>query len=433
MNELLTLYKDILTSMDCTIDENNVINYQIDNNQEPKPIEIKVNNKLRTLVLPTDELRKKGDWNTLVGFHPACESPFMGQSEVLNILIYLAGLKIYTSVQKLVGGIINLGLNPKLHTKLDLAQAGLLERFDLIDEAVEKLAIDVANKNTGVLGKFPLISFKLERGLAIDDIKYNRTCKLVTHVINKDTMCGVSGGTINAKKTLKSIYEYVLPHKLIKGSNNPDTPYIMALLSCFRETAIHLNVIKKILKTHTPMELIPLDWYHNVENLHRLGRKYLPSPLEGNIGLPIRNQPNQIENKTLDLVNSNNKSFPTDLSNQSYQPQQQPVYNQPPAQPVQQPYQPPYQQPYQPPYQQPVYQNSSPVNRLPTIAELAREAALNQNRQQMYPGNGIQPLQYPNQGYVPQPIQPQYPNQQFYPNQQQQFNTYSGVQQVPTF
>lgn len=294
MTPLIESYKKILSTVDCIVTEDDTIVYKRDSKSEPEEIKFKVNNIEKKLVLPTAKLLKDGHWDKIVAFHPTSESLFNGQSEVLNVFIGLIANKLYITTQRLVAGIITLALNKKAHGKLSLAQRELLDMFT-VDDNVEKFAIDVTNKQTGVGGKFPILSIRLERGGEIEGEKYSRICKLITHVINKENVCGVVGSNAKAKQTLKDIYGYVLPKNLIVGSNSVDCPYLMALLNCYYHTAKHLNGIKDILGTYAPVNSIDLDWYETIKELPKLGKKYLAQPMQGNTGQTLKEIKEEVE------------------------------------------------------------------------------------------------------------------------------------------
>jgi len=289
MNPLTTFYKNLLESIDCTVDLNTGIISYCANGKEDNPVKVKIGKKEKQLVLPTDELIKNANWMDLVAFHPAGENIFQGQSEVFNLLLYLTGLKLHDTIQKAVASIINLGINKDLHDKINMKQLYLLSKFETINKPVEDLAISVAKRSTGVVGKYPLIGFKLERGGEIDEEVYERVCYFVPHILKqKDSFLEITSGSEKSKRVLYSIYEHVIPNKIRAGSNSKQMPYFISFLKCFREVAGHLNDIKEVLGKYTIMEEIKLNWEEEISNLPKLQKKYLPQPLEGNVGISLK-------------------------------------------------------------------------------------------------------------------------------------------------
>lgn len=280
MNELTTLYSDILKSVGAEIDVDNLIKYRGDN------ITIKMGKRDKKLILPTSEALKSGGWTELIGFHPACESIVAGQSEVLNTLVALAAFKIHETTQCLVADIINLSLNKEAHGKLTLSQSEMLKKFESIDKASEKAFLEISKRNTGISGKHPLLSIKLDRGGEINDIKYNRTCTLIKHVLNhKDSFCGYVPTTDKSKRVVRSVYEYVLPTDNRFGSNSASCPYLLSFLECYYHVSTHLNGIRKILGKYSVVPSIALNWYETINNISKLAKRYLPQSLEGNTGV----------------------------------------------------------------------------------------------------------------------------------------------------
>jgi len=283
MNGLTKLYKDILASADCKVDENGTVRLANDD-----PVIVKVDGKSRTLTVPYQSVLKDGNWDKIVAFHPACESIFAGQSEVINMLAYLLGVKIKDNIQIAMASIISLALNTEAKGRLRNKQLELLATFDGINHIVEKIGIDITKRNTGVIGKYPLVSFRLERGGEINGDIYSRTCSLIPHVLNNgNTLCGVTPSSAKGVAVIRTIYEYIIPDTLTYGSNSKDTPYLFALLECFYHTAVHLNNIKSILGKYTVMHSIPVAWHDELKELPKLGKKYIPQPLPGNTGRVI--------------------------------------------------------------------------------------------------------------------------------------------------
>ena len=288
MTPLVTYYQQLLESVGCIISDTGTVLIQPDLNKPPVPVTVKVDKKEKTLVLPTKALLRDGDWSQLVAFHPACERILSGQSEVLNAFTHLAARKLHDTVQLAVASISELGLNKAVHGKLSLAQKELLISCDGIDATVAKLLIDIAKRNTGIVGKHPLLSLRLEHGGEIDDEVFSRTCHLMTHVINgKDNFCGVTSSSIKAKRIVKNLYEYVFPTTRVTGSNSKDTPYLFALLDCYYITAKHLNGIRHTLGKYSAMREIPIAWHETMKDLRKLANRYLAQPMAGNTGLAI--------------------------------------------------------------------------------------------------------------------------------------------------
>ncbi len=321
MTPLVEFYKALLQSVDCVIDENDYVLYHPSKIIEARPVKVFINKIEKNLVLPTKKILHNGDWTTIIAFHPASESIVCGQSEVLNTLILLMATKIHDSVQNALASIINLATNTGMHDKLNLAQRELLSQFDAIDDNVNKLSAEIIKKNTGIIGKNPLLSLHLDKGGIIDDESYSRICRLIPYVLkSKDNFCGVTTGTLKAKATIYTIFEYIFPKQCIYGSNSTNMPYFIALLTCYYHTAKHLNAIKSLLGKHGIMREIPIQWHDQVKDINKLAKQYLPQPFPGNTGIPALNKSEEPEEeikitKTSDIKYMNDEiSKPTTIN-----------------------------------------------------------------------------------------------------------------------
>ena len=432
MSELINYYREILTAVGCVINEEDKIFYVAPNSKEEVLLTPKINGHRKSLVLPTQEILRNGNWDEIVAFHPFCESILLGQSEILNLYTLFVADKIYVTTQGLLASIITLALDPKAQKKLSMDQVAIINKFDITD-AVQTLAKAVADKCTNTTGKHPLLSIRLDRGGELNHEKFSRTCKLITHVINTENPCGVTSGGIGARATLKALYEYILPTKLHVGSNSTVAPYFTALLECFYQAAIHLNVIVESLGVHTPVETINVAWHDNIKLIPSLA-KLLPQTLEGNKGLVIKEKNNGVSEDTIESVTPNNdlnlvkanKKSPDAVAstnnlglrpleevikqypqNNSYPPQQQQQYPYPPqGYPQNNPYPQVNQQQY-PPQQQFQRENStSTLSKLFTTQNNSHVSHMtHQNNSHVYDAHQQQ-YQYvpPNNGY-PYPSQ----------------------------
>lgn len=316
MNELVRLYKEILEAFGCTVDHDSNVLYK------SEPIIIKINKKDKQLVLPIRDILRNGrdgGWDNIVAFHPACESIASGQSEIINTCLGIAGMNINQKVQHILVAIVNLCQNETAQGSLNLSQSELLREFESIDKATEKAILEIAKRNTGFSGKFPLLSFRLDRGGVINEKKYQRTCRLIKHILNyKDNFCGYVPATEKAKRVIKSLYTYILPDKAHFGSNNSDHPYLEALLECYYHTALHLNGIIKTLGKYAVINNanetiyiteIPLNWYDSIQHISKYAKKNIPQVLQGNSGCPIKDDvlPEEVKSESPDFKDTSIK------------------------------------------------------------------------------------------------------------------------------
>lgn len=404
MSELINFYGSLLKAIDCTVNDDGTILGPVTGN----PITVKLNKIEKKLVLPTAEVLKNGDWDSVVAFHPAAESIIHGQSEVLNAYLTFASLKLHDSVQMAVASIISLGLNKDAKNKLTNKQMDLLGQFECIDTSVEKALLDIAKKNTGISGKYPLLSLRLDRAGEIDGEIYSRTCTLRAPILNStESFCGVTPTNATARKVIHALYTYVFPEKLVYGSNSKNTPYLCALLECYYHTAVHLNNIRLILGKYTTMKPIHIAWYDDLKSVSKMAKRDLPQTLPGNKGVRLKDDNALEEDESTPTPNDTTgrpsiyKKFAAQQETTSTglvklaevpKPTISPNYTAPPPPPV----------PFTPPYQ-PAVQNLTTAQRL---------AAYTQSQAPVQTGYYPAPAPYNQQVY--QPCYPQGQHMQLY-------------------
>ena len=290
MNELVSLYKDILHSVDCIIDPapDFTVRYNLNDEKNGHINEIITLKNGKHLVLPTKELLDgHTDWTKVTAFHPACEGLLGGQSIVLNGLLILINFKLTRTAMLLAASIAELAQNKELQNSLSIRQSDLLAPFTF-DKSSYKLLAAVNTKNTGFNGEFPLLTLRLHRGGEIAGVKYARVCTIVPHfMMNEKTICGCTPSSKNANETIRNLFRVLLPDELEYGNNKSTFPYLGALLEGYFRTATRMNTINSILGKYSHAELIDLAWYKDIGNLHKWYKQYLPRSLEGNLGKPI--------------------------------------------------------------------------------------------------------------------------------------------------
>ena len=420
MNPLIELYSKILKGVGCELDSNNFVMYK------NEFVIINTKGKQKKLVLPTEKNLKDCNWDECVAFHPACESTPTGQSEVLNTLVALGAATIHTRVLVLIAAMVEMYSDKKALNTYNLAQKELLSNFE-VDDKVLDIVQEIVKRNTGISGKFPLLSFKLDRGGKIDGVTYSRTCKLISHVLNNtEGFCGYTQGSIASKEEVRNLFRCVLPEKFSRGSDSSNTPYLFSFLECYYAISTHLNSIKNTIGKKIKINDINLEWFEDLHTLHNLYRKHLPQPLNGNQGLLLKKghtDTGQNNNVVENTATNNNlmkkieknevKRIPVNSGN-SYNPAglaplvkpSGSVYNS--GQPIAE-----YQQAYNPPpaqqfYQQPIQQYQPYPQQMmqpPAVMQqpLSPEAMINmvnRNAAPMVNNNSFNPNQNPQ--YMPQ-------------------------------
>ena len=443
-NELLDLYSQILHSTGAIVHKDGSVTTA----DGETLIMLKIGKLEKALVLPTPEVLRHGDWTKLVAFHPACESIYNGQSEVINALTRLCASRLHTCIQMAVGSVVELATNKAVHGKLNLAQKELLIECGEVDTPAVKILSEIIRRNTGVKGKFPLLTLRLDRGGEIDDECYSRTCRIIPHVIlNEDSFCGVKPGSKQTRAEILALYQYMFPEQQVYGSNSKNAPYLMALLECYYQCAKHLNQIRTVLGKYGNIPLIDINWHEHIKHISVYAKRHLPQTMPGNTGINLaaeKTQADQDEEVIPSQKSTGHAEVPSEYEGPltkrglvrlsttlPHATAPAPVNIQPPGQNYG--YQPEVIQSVYPPQYNPQMQHSQPLmpqNQPQQVLTSDNAMAMfmqGQQMQQQYqqPGYGQQPnygpQPYPPQGY-PQPQQPYqqpYP-QPGYPQQQYQ-------------
>lgn len=388
MNKLTKLYADILTSVDCVIEDDYVL-YDYGQGKGLEPLTVRVDGKVRKLVIPTKNMQKNGDWSDIVAFHPACESVFKGQSEIINTLVNLIGLKLYLGIQFATNAMIALAIDDKVSGRLSLAQKRLVTPLSDATKTVFGLMEQVTRKSSGTSGKTALLNVKLARGKTIDGQTYTRACFLKSPLLKGGTPILDVKGSVANHNALMAAYETAFPTKRVVGSNSGDTPYLDCLLEMFYIAATHLNGIKVTLDKYCgEMKTIDTSWFEELVDLNSYYKKYLPLSYPGNVGVgddgettqqvpPSGQQASNMVRQSNPQASSRDGAdsrtgipamkISKPVIRPDVAPAAQPTYEAPPQQmyqpvPQQMQYQQPVHQPIQPQmqYQQPVQQQLQP-------------------------------------------------------------------------
>lgn len=282
--KLVEIYELILQSIGVTVDDTGAVFLSTNH------VYIFTEDGKRPLYLPTKEVLSKGDWGEIAAFHPMCEYVYSGQSEVLNTLIELVGLAMSDCVLRSAACIVSLAGRTEEHTKLRIKQTELISKYDVTKALVTGM-MAVATKHTGISGKYPILSVRLDRSGIIDEEIYARTCTILPHVLTNTTDADGNPefmGTTVSKKTgltIKDIFTRCFPDKLKYGDNSVNTPYLFALLKGWYNFAVHINELTDILGKYSTVKIIDTSWYEYLPEMKKLQKSELPQVLPYNRGV----------------------------------------------------------------------------------------------------------------------------------------------------
>jgi len=251
------------------------------------------------VIIPDDEVMKVEEDGTTIKFHPYAESPFGGQSEMLNRLIILAGGKLCTTVISLVSQLINLSVNYEEFDKYSNKTMQLIGKLPPVkkDKSREKI-LEYANKvmraNTAIAGQHPLLRINVGRRER-SDIKALRWCELSLPVLKDDgdmRIFGVKAPSKLAYDTVYGAFATVLGHDsltednkvFLNGSLSQTAPYFQALLKTLKEATEHFNhVLSQMGRQGDKSAKLNTDWFGLLDDPDTLVKE-IPVPFEGNVG-----------------------------------------------------------------------------------------------------------------------------------------------------
>lgn len=389
------------------------------------------------LYLPTDKALHEDD-GSRVYFHPACESTYKGQSEVLNAILKMANLSIFNATVCTIESLLSISANKDAHSKLPQPLMELVAELPTVSNITVKAWRKIASKATDFTGPQPMCALSLHRDKVVHDVKCARVAALKLPILDaEDLYC--PGISKIANDAIRKAFELLFGSStIIQGSNSPTAPYFTALIKAYHDVMSRISTVTRLLGTHMVKEIeYAGGWVKNVDKLHDWYRTEFFDWYEGNIGLG-----KDTEEKQLEQAHTKN------AVQDQIPPQPQPTKPSTPVVPYQQPqWQPPkppepkedtgffevpvnpmaaYQQPqYKPPPQQPQWQQ--PPKYMPPPPQPQWQQPQQPQQMEMYydvrrgcmmpKGGGSEPPQQPQwqqPQWQPQWQQPQQPQPRGY-------------------
>lgn len=292
MNDLLKFYTHLLTSLGYVIEDGYVYIVVGANDKQQKIHQnIKIGDKVLPLVLPTAEILKELNLNEdAVAFHPACESRFKGQSEILNMLVVKANMRLMVTMQQTITAIIDAASDPKIQRTLNKRQNDLFIQLPKVTKPTLRYLNKVFKKTTGITGTRRFLGLHLSRGGELGTVHYDRICTFNTPIQDaKQPLYGIED-SITAQRAFSAALDIVIPENADSGNSDNNTPYLIALLTTYSNVAKHLNGIRNILgKLKGGTNHIDVAWFDDLVNLSAMA-KDLPQTLPGNAGSGIKEE-----------------------------------------------------------------------------------------------------------------------------------------------
>lgn len=288
MKPILEFYRSVLEDLGCVVNDAGQVLYPAEEGKLV-PLEITVRRNRKStkmpLWLPMQELLDNDDGKK-VYFHPACESVFRGQSEVLNAVLQLANVRLYKTSVQVIESLLTLAADSK---KANDASQALLEYALMQLPEVSSTTLDrwrkmiVGDATTGASGKRPVCKLQLSR-LDPKGKREVRGCNFSVPLVENDyygyKLSKIANLAIT--KAMEITYGDV-PVEV--ESRAAVAPYFTALMECFHRVMKHIMKLAKLLKPYmaTPVEYDG-SWAADLDELGDWYNNDLYVQLEGNIG-----------------------------------------------------------------------------------------------------------------------------------------------------
>lgn len=421
--DILQLYKEILTSLHMSSDDQGLISLDMAGEKFPAYC-----NKKR-LVLPTQEVLRQAQWENSVAFHPLSENILRGESAVLKKLRSMISFRISEVTSCLMTELVGIAADNEYHKKLTPTQSEFLSLVPQVDhktcEAFEKV-FDATSTD----GEHRLVSVYLKRGGTWKGEKYSRVAVVAFPITDEfgNDQAEVFGVKMRKKdkKVMEDLFEFIIPHskgleEYSFGSNSMTAPYMHAMLMAYVKVAKQLNKIVHKYRKHldNPDQLhIDLAFEDKLGNLG-VYKDLIPT-LAGNDGEAVQGtEQEEVVQKAAGKANVGVQTHMSQMAKRLVEenkaPDPAPVAA-PQHQPAAAPQQSPFNSHYQPP--QPQHQPAPKAN---SGRGLSWDQVVANNP--VFGGHRHTPMGY-GQGAQPHPnampqagFYPQQPLNQFYPQQ----------------
>ncbi len=300
-DQLLTLYSQILSAVDFTVDEDGKISYA-----PPGAVDVDGKSMVRGVVvegkrwvLPTKEILDAADWDHQMAFHPLSENFLHGESVVIAKLKAAMNIRAGYVIGELMHRLTEFAADPQRHGSVSAKASKFLKLVPGIKSISADRMASIVEKSD-VMGNRRFVNIFLRRGHQILDTKYQRAA-IVTFPFREELKGEEpkAFGVPMSKKdqaSFQALFDYILPDNddiqtYSCGSSSFVVPNFEALLLAYAKLAMQLNEIvhthRKILPTYQDLT-INLDWMEGVSGKQLEKLVDVVPALPGNEGEPIR-------------------------------------------------------------------------------------------------------------------------------------------------
>lgn len=294
---LQATYKGILESLNVYADDTGLLSHRRPDGQVEQ-ISVTVEGHQRRLVLPLEDLLRKGLPDELVAFHPLSELTNRSESEVFRKLKLLVNLRLTTVLAALLEDLIELAADKDRRKALPPKLLPLLQALPHADQKLSDNMHQLLNAAMAG-GKNRLLSIYVSRGGKHKGEKHARVAAVAFPIIAEldDPDRKVYGVQLRAKDIpqIKALFDFILPNSDTVGTYNAasdsmDAPNFEVLMLAYVRVASQLNKIVamagKYLDDAASLKT-DLSWASSLDDLHQLSFE-IP-PLDGNKGISVGN------------------------------------------------------------------------------------------------------------------------------------------------
>lgn len=252
MYETVDYYRTVLEMMGYTIRGNRVILISADGEEE----EI-VDGKV--LVLPDEDFLRNPKWDSELPFHPLCENPARGESEVVKMIL---GAVIANLNVSLLGVMVHLYTNVASlpDTKgLSTEQSELLSYVTNITPKVKTAILRMVQTVDCEDQSSSLMTCNLRRRCPLGDTKYERVCVIrfpFAEMDRKEKPYGLV--SVAEMDTVRGLLDYILPGWEVDdtysvGTNSFVAPYFTSIMLMYSKIGSRLNEVINLFQDIAPL------------------------------------------------------------------------------------------------------------------------------------------------------------------------------------
>ncbi len=301
---LITLYKDILSTAWMTANEKGVVRRLIDPETGEKAVvtieDNTDNKKKKTAVLPLPENLVGLDSNEFLVIHPLSENPSKPASPVVDYLRRMMSVRLNWVLSTMLPELLVFASNPSKHDLLKPEQLDILTCLaDVGKESASKFLklLEASKVKNGHFST--IVSVYLTRGGVVRDKTYHRAAivkfTLYEELIKAGTDNVVLGVKLSKKdrELFKKLFERVIPglddpHHYSTGSNANVAPFMDSMMNTFLKLfSITNDMVEnyKVVFSIPELMVAPMEWSDAILDIDSLSSVVrLVPPQRGNEG-----------------------------------------------------------------------------------------------------------------------------------------------------